>query len=101
MAEANRRATVVPVEILEQSVRALEISLIAARDGNPNTISDAAVGGVAALAAAEGASLNVRINLQGLEGDISDLETRHDEALARARELAAQVTAVAEEVLTT
>ncbi|MEN8239485.1 MAG: glutamate formimidoyltransferase [Actinomycetota bacterium] len=91
MAEANLHATVVPLEVLERSVEALELALTAAKDGNPNSVSDAGVAGACAVGAAEGASLNVRINLAGLDGDTSAIASRHDTALAAARDLSRQV----------
>ncbi|MEN8114294.1 MAG: glutamate formimidoyltransferase [Actinomycetota bacterium] len=99
MAEANRAATIVPLEVLEHSVEALELALVATRDGNPNSVTDAGVAGACAVAAAEGASLNVRINLSGLEGDLSEIVERHDAALSKARGLGAEVAAAVEEVL--
>ena len=69
--------------------------------GNPNSVSDAGVGGACALAAAEGAALNVRINLPTLTDQQAarqiDDEMKH--ALARARELAEEVRAVVDRVL--
>jgi glutamate formiminotransferase/formiminotetrahydrofolate cyclodeaminase len=93
MAVANRGATIVPLEVLENSVTALELALVAARDGNPNSVTDAGVAGACAVAAAEGASLNVRINLDGLDGDTAEIIARHDAALQQARELGQRVAA--------
>lgn len=91
MAAANMEATLVPLEVLERSIEALELALVAAREGNPNSVTDAGVAGACATAAAQGASLNVRINLDGLEGDVSEIIIRHEVALERTRELARQV----------
>lgn len=91
MAAANLEATLVPLEVLEQTIEALELALVAARDGNPNSVTDAGVAGACAVAAAEGASLNVRVNLDGLDSDTSEITARHDGALARARDLGRQV----------
>jgi glutamate formiminotransferase/formiminotetrahydrofolate cyclodeaminase len=99
MAAANLEATMVPLEVLEHTVEALDLALITARDGNPNSATDAGVGAACALAAAEGASLNVRINLDGLDIDASEIVDRHDVALARARELGIAVADVVEESL--
>ncbi len=101
MADANLGATIVPLEVLEHSVEALELALDAARDGNPNSVTDAGVAGACAVAAAEGASLNVRINLGGLAIDTTAIVSRHDDALARARNLGAQVSVAVEEHLNT
>jgi glutamate formiminotransferase/formiminotetrahydrofolate cyclodeaminase len=100
MAAANLGATLVPLEVLEHSVDALELALLTARDGNPNSVTDAGVAGACAGAAAEGASLNVRINLGGLDIDTSEIVARHDHALAQARSLGRQVAEVVDTQLT-
>ncbi len=100
MAAANLQATIVPLEVLERTTEALDLALIAARDGNPNSVTDAGVAGACAVAAAEGASLNVRINLGGLDCDTSEIRARHDAALARTRHLGGQVADAVEEHLT-
>ena len=82
MAAANLEATLVPLSVLERCVEALELALVTALDGNPNSVSDAGVAAACAVAAAEGASLNVRINLDGLEGDSSEIVERQDAALS-------------------
>jgi len=99
MAAANLEATLVPLRVLERCVEALELALITASDGNPNSVSDAGVAAACAVAAAEGASLNVRINLDGLEGDVSEIVERQDAALARAREMGTAVLHIVDERL--
>jgi glutamate formiminotransferase/formiminotetrahydrofolate cyclodeaminase len=99
MAAANLEATLVPLGVLERCVEALELALVTASDGNPNSVSDAGVAAACAVAAAEGASLNVRINLGGLEGDASEIVERQEKALARSREMGAAVLSVVEERL--
>jgi glutamate formiminotransferase/formiminotetrahydrofolate cyclodeaminase len=99
MAEANLGATLVPLEVLEGSVEALQLALVGALRGNPISVTDVGVAGACALAAAEGASLNVRINLGGLDGDTSEIVERHDNALTEARDLAAQVAEAVEQQL--
>ena len=100
---ANQAAARVPLEVLEAAVEALELARAVAADGNPNSVSDAGVAGACALAAAEGASLNVRINMPGLtdQAVAQDFEARRQLALRHARELAAQVGAVVDGVLDT
>jgi glutamate formiminotransferase/formiminotetrahydrofolate cyclodeaminase len=99
MAAANRGATLVPLEVLEHCADALELALVVAEGGNPNTVSDAGVAGTCAVAAAEGASLNIRINLEGLGGDTAEIVDRHDTALARARKLGKAVAVAVEAAL--
>jgi glutamate formiminotransferase/formiminotetrahydrofolate cyclodeaminase len=64
--QANKDATMVPLLVLEKTVKAIEIAEIVAAKGNPNTLSDAGVAGLTARAAADGALYNVLINLQSL-----------------------------------
>ena len=97
MAAANLEATLVPLTVLERSVEALELALVAALDGNPNSVSDAGVAAACAVAAAEGAALNVRINLSGLEGGTAEIVERQDQALAKARELGSSVMQIVDE----
>ncbi|MFN8177182.1 MAG: glutamate formimidoyltransferase [bacterium] len=82
---ATRRATEVPLEVLERTGRAAELAAEVATSGNPNSRSDAGVTALAARACAEGAYYNVLINLAGAD----DLEwaagvrRRAEVALAR------------------
>jgi glutamate formiminotransferase/formiminotetrahydrofolate cyclodeaminase len=100
MAVANAGATLVPLQVLEHSVTALELALEAAADGNPNSVSDAGVAAACAAAAARGASLNVRINLDGLDPEVAaPLVARHDTALQKALDLGNQVATVVDAVL--
>lgn len=100
MSAANLAATLVPLEVLEQTVPAIELALQVARNGNPNSVSDAGVAGACGVAAAQGASLNVRINLANLDADeAAPLVARHDAALHRAVALGREVAAAVDEVL--
>ena len=99
--EANQGAARVPLEVLDRSARALELALVVASDGNPNSVSDAGVAGACALAAAEGASLNVRINVPGLtdRSVAKGLLEEQGKLLARARALATEVRDAVDRVL--
>ena len=90
-----------PNEVLEKAVEALELTLIVARDGNPNSVSDAGVGGSVALAAAEGAALNVRINLPSLtdQAVANQLDASQSRLLSKARDLAQQTRSTVESTL--
>ena len=65
--EANKQATLVPLEVLEKSVEAVALAKVAAAKGNRNSVSDAGVGGLVGQAAGEGAYYNVLINLSGIK----------------------------------
>jgi glutamate formiminotransferase/formiminotetrahydrofolate cyclodeaminase len=101
MESANQQATRVPLEVLERSVEALELALAVAREGNPHAITDAGVAGICALAAAEGAALNVRINLSS-STDAAWANTAGSAAedfLERCRTLSAEVRRTVEKTL--
>ena len=93
--EATRKAASVPFEVLQTAVSVLELARSAAELGNVNAASDAGTAAAAALAAAKGAYLNVRINTKELK-DRDWAEERDREAaslLERAEALADEVTA--------
>ena len=76
-------ASRVPLRTAEACLRVLELATLAARVGNVNAVTDAGTAGLLARAAAEGALLNVEINLKSLPAgaDKNDVET----ALQRVR----------------
>jgi glutamate formiminotransferase/formiminotetrahydrofolate cyclodeaminase len=69
MTEANLEAARVPLLTAEACLAVLGLAERAARLGNVNAVSDAGVAGLLAAAAAEGALLNVEINLKSLPGN--------------------------------
>jgi glutamate formiminotransferase/formiminotetrahydrofolate cyclodeaminase len=80
---ANLEASRVPLRTAEACLKVLELATQAARVGNVNAVTDAGTAGLLARAAAEGALLNVEINLKSLSAgaDKNDVET----ALQRVR----------------
>lgn len=66
VAAAELGAARVPLETAEACLEVLELAGTAARLGNVNAASDSGVAGLLARAAAEGALLNVQINLKSL-----------------------------------
>ena len=69
METANKEATLVPLGVLKRTVRAAEIARKIVEKGNVNSVSDGGVAALAARTAAEGAYLNVMINLPGIEDE--------------------------------
>lgn len=63
---ATLYAAQVPLRTMEASLKALPLALQMAQSGNPASASDAGVAALAAVAAIQGACLNVRINAAGL-----------------------------------
>lgn len=65
--EATLFATEVPLHTMQASYKVFELCQAMAEEGNPNSVSDAGVGVLAARAAILGAGLNVKINASGLK----------------------------------
>lgn len=64
---ATRYATEVPYKVMELCYASMEVIKAMAEKGNPNSVTDAGVGGLCARSAIFGAYLNVRINSSGLK----------------------------------
>ncbi len=64
---ATLYATEVPLRTMRASYRVFEIVEAMASEGNPNSVTDAGVGALAARSAVIGALLNVKINAAGLK----------------------------------
>ena len=64
---ATLYATEVPLRTMKAAYATFDLLDAMARIGNPNSVSDAGVGAIAAEAAVAGANLNVRINAAGLK----------------------------------
>ena len=65
--DATLYATEVPLRTMRAAEKVFEIVKAMAEFGNPNSVSDAGVGALAARSAVLGARLNVRINAAGLK----------------------------------
>ncbi|HUV36432.1 MAG TPA: glutamate formimidoyltransferase [Patescibacteria group bacterium] len=92
--EATREATLVPFGVLRRTREAAELARAVAESGNRNSVSDAGVAALNARAAAEGAYLNVKINLPG----IGDKKLRSD-TLSEAGTIRAEVVAHTDETM--
>ena len=84
----------VPLRTMKTAVKAFPLLRRMAEEGNPNSVSDAGVGALAARSAVLGAQLNVKINASGLQNrdDASRL-------LAEAEAVAADAIKAAEDIL--
>ncbi|MDD4971082.1 MAG: glutamate formimidoyltransferase [Paludibacter sp.] len=67
---ATRKAMEIPFRVMQVSYESMEVLMSMAKTGNPNSVSDAGVGALAARSAVLGAGLNVRINA----GSLADKE---------------------------
>lgn len=91
--QATKHATMVPFDVLASVPRGLELALVVAKKGNKNSASDAGVAGAALRTAAEGAWLNVQINLGGIHDEAfkSELAAKGRDLLTQSHELADEV----------
>jgi glutamate formiminotransferase/formiminotetrahydrofolate cyclodeaminase len=64
--EASKYAIQIPFQVMETSLKSMEVIQAMAEIGNPNSVSDAGVGALCARSAVMGAYLNVKINASGL-----------------------------------
>jgi glutamate formiminotransferase/formiminotetrahydrofolate cyclodeaminase len=92
--EATLYATEVPLRTMRAAEKVFEIVKAMAEIGNPNSVSDAGVGALAARSAVLGARLNVRINAAGLKD--KEIAGR---LIAEADQIAERSTAAEREVL--
>ncbi|MBO5194924.1 MAG: cyclodeaminase/cyclohydrolase family protein, partial [Bacteroidales bacterium] len=93
--EATFYATQVPLRTMQEAAKVFPIVRAMAESGNPNSVSDAGVGALAARAAVLGAQLNVAINAAGLK----DRETA-DRLVSEAESIAAHAIREEAEILT-
>lgn len=93
--QALRGATATPLRTVEVGLEVLELAAAIVDAANPNVISDAGAGALAARAGVEAAALNVRINLTLLKDRQYVEQTRAALAALMVRAEAAAVTTVA------
>ncbi|MDR1551907.1 MAG: glutamate formimidoyltransferase [Prevotellaceae bacterium] len=94
--EATRYATEVPLSVMQLCYDSMQVIKAMAESGNPNSISDAGVGALAARSGVLGAFLNVKINALGLDDKIFVAET-----LAKAQKIADAACSLENEILKT
>lgn len=91
--DATIYAIEIPLETVKVAYKVFELCKEMVQIGNPNSLSDAAVGALCARAAVFGANLNVRINCKDLED--KDLANRYvaeaNEFLAKANVAEAEI----------
>ena len=63
--DATRYAIEIPLKVMQLSYESMQVMKAMAETGNPNSVSDAGVGALAARSAVMGAFLNVKINAAG------------------------------------
>ena len=92
--DATKEATQVPYKVMELCFESMEVAKAMAEIGNPNSVTDAGVGALAARAGVQGAYLNVKINA----ADIEDEAFRTD-ILTKGAKIEADAIALETEIL--
>jgi glutamate formiminotransferase/formiminotetrahydrofolate cyclodeaminase len=85
--QATLRATHSPLHMMRLASELFPLLEAMTIEGNPNSVSDAGVGAICALAAVEGGWLNVMINLGGLKNKMSveEIKSQADKILEESR----------------
>ncbi|MBR4843483.1 MAG: glutamate formimidoyltransferase [Alistipes sp.] len=98
MEVATLYATQVPLRTMKAAYKAFDVIRAMAEEGNPNSVSDAGVGALAARSAVMGACLNVKINAAGLKDRAmaEALVKEAEEIQAAAQKAEAEILAVVE-----
>lgn len=99
--EATLYAARVPLRTMKSAMQVFDICRAMASDGNPNSVSDAGVGALAARAAVLGTGLNVKINAAGLRDRAAAdaLTTEACAMMAAADEAEREIIKITEEVI--
>jgi glutamate formiminotransferase / formiminotetrahydrofolate cyclodeaminase len=92
--QATQYATEIPLRTMELALKSFDVIKAMATEGNPNSASDAGVGGLCARAAVQAGYLNVRINAASLKDRFFA-----EEVLAKAEDIAARADELEREVL--
>ena len=86
--DATKYATEVPLRTMKVAFSALELAEYMAKEGNPNSVSDAGVGALALRSAVHGAYLNVKINAAGLKDrEVAQLLTNEADPILAATDV--------------
>ena len=91
--EATLFAAQVPLQTMKVAMRVFPLCRAMVEQGNPNSVSDAGVGTLAARAAVLGAGMNVKINASSLKD-----KAKAAELIAEADRLIAQANSLEEEI---
>lgn len=92
--QATENAAQVPLETMKCACKVFEVCRAMAIEGNPNSVTDAGVGALAARSAVLGAGLNVKINAAGLAD-----KARAAELIVEAEKIAAEAIEKENEIL--
>ncbi len=95
---ATKHATLIPFKVMETAFSGYEVISAMVEIGNPNSITDAAVGALAIRSCIKGAWLNVRINASGISDRIfvDDTLKKVGELLSKSDEKESEIIKIVE-----
>ena len=95
---ATKYAIEIPLRVMETTFRSFELIKAMTEHGNPNSVTDAAVGALCARSAIMGAFLNVKINAADLKDRafVDDIIAKGNDLQSRAQQLEAEILQLAE-----
>jgi glutamate formiminotransferase/formiminotetrahydrofolate cyclodeaminase len=99
--DTTRYATEVPFKVMEVTLESMDVIKAMVETGNPNSVTDAAVGALCARTAIMGAYLNVRINTEAIKDRVfaEDILKKGVVLQAKAQQLETEILKIAESKL--
>ncbi|MDC3115870.1 glutamate formimidoyltransferase [Bacteroidota bacterium] len=101
ISKATKNAILVPLAIMEKAYDCMKITKEMALYGNPNSISDAGVASLCAIAAIKGGLLNVKINCKDFDDlkFIKSINKKTDSIIKKSKKLEIEIMNIVEEKL--
>ena len=101
ISKATKNAILVPLSIMEKAYDCMKITKEMALHGNPNSISDAGVASLCAIAAIKGGLLNVKINCKDFDDlkFIESINNKTDSIIKKSKKLEIEIMNIVEEKL--
>jgi glutamate formiminotransferase/formiminotetrahydrofolate cyclodeaminase len=95
---ATKYAIETPFKVMETAYQSMEVMKAMAQIGNPNSITDAAVGALCATTAVRGAFLNVKINCGDCQDKdfVKNIIDKGDDLVQKAQKIEAEIMAITE-----
>jgi glutamate formiminotransferase len=96
--DATKYAIEIPFKVMQTVFDSFEVIKMMAEIGNPNSVSDAGVGALAARSAIHGAFLNVKINASGLDDKayVKDVLKKGNEMIEKANNIEKEILDIVE-----
>jgi len=101
ISKATKNAILVPLSIMEKAYDCMKITKEMALHGNPNSISDAGVASLCAIAAIKGGLLNVKINCKDFDDlkFIESINKKTDSIIKKSKKLEIEIMNIVEKKL--